>query len=106
MLHGVVFVAYVVVAVLVAIDQRWSVGRTLIALVAAVPPFATLLLEWWAVRRSWLSATWRLRTSEPVGALDRPAAWILREPVRGASVGVLAVLVLTGVALLVGPPTS
>lgn len=106
MVHGVVFVAYVVIAVLVGIDQRWGIGRTLLALTAAVPPFATLLLEWWAERRTWLSDTWRLRTSAPAGGLDAPTAWVLRQPVRGVLVGAIAVAALTGVALVVGPPTS
>ncbi|TYL50046.1 DUF3817 domain-containing protein [Nocardioides sp. BGMRC 2183] len=106
MVHGVVFVAYVVVTVLVAVDRRWGVGRALLALLAAIPPFATLVLEWWAVRRDWLAPTWRLRSQPPAGPLDRPAAWVLRKPLRGALVGVCAVAALTGAALLVGPPTS
>ena len=42
MLHGVVFVAYAVVAVVVAVDQRWTARRTVAALASAVPPFATV----------------------------------------------------------------
>ena len=38
MLHGVVFVAYVVTTVVIWIDRRWSVGQGLLALVAAVLP--------------------------------------------------------------------
>ncbi|MEQ6900546.1 DUF3817 domain-containing protein [Nocardioides sp. YIM 152588] len=106
MLHGVVFVAYVVTTVLVAIDQRWRPGRALLALAAAVPPFATLPLEWWALRRGWLAGSWRLREDAPAGTLERAAAWIVRRPARGAAVGVVAVAVLTGAALLVGPPTA
>jgi hypothetical protein len=33
-------------------------------------------------------------------------AWVLRNPGRGAVAGVLAVLALTGVALIVGPPAG
>ncbi|TIC83217.1 DUF3817 domain-containing protein [Nocardioides sp. GY 10113] len=106
MLHGVVFVAYVVTTVLVAVDQRWRPGRALLALAAAVPPFATLPLEWRAVKRGWLADTWRLRADAPTGLLERSAAWVLRRPLRGAVVGALAVAALTGAALLVGPPTA
>src|SRR5690606_19015972 len=42
MAHGVVFVAYAVTTVVVWVDRRWSMGRGLLALFAAVPPLATL----------------------------------------------------------------
>ena len=51
MLHGVVFVAFCVTTVVVAVDQRWSLGRTLLGLVSAVPPFATVLFDWYAERQ-------------------------------------------------------
>ncbi len=49
-IHGGVFVAYVVLALLVARVQRWSMPVTLAALLCSIPPFATLLFEWWAAR--------------------------------------------------------
>lgn len=106
MLHGVVFVAYGVVTVVVWVDRRWTVGRGLLALVAAVPPLATLPLEWWAVRKDWLGDTWRLPGGAGDSLPDRVVAWLLSNPLRGAAVGLVAVAALTGVALLVGPPTS
>lgn len=106
MLHGVVFVAYGVVTVVVWVDRRWTVGRGLLALGAAVPPLATLPLEWWAVRKGWLGDTWRLPAGAGASLPDRVVAWLLRNPLRGAAVGLVAVAALTGVALLVGPPTS
>ena len=36
MVHGIVFVAYCVTTVLVAVDQRWSLRRTALGLAAAV----------------------------------------------------------------------
>lgn len=105
MAHGVVFIGYCLVTVLVAVDQRWSVGRLLLGLVSAVPPFATVVFDLVAERRGWLADFWRLRGAEPARSVDRPAAWLLRHPGRGVVVGVLAVGVLTAVVLLVGPPT-
>jgi integral membrane protein len=49
-IHGGVFVAYVVLTLVLARRLRWSVPVTLAALACSVPPFATLLFEWWAVR--------------------------------------------------------
>jgi len=106
MVHGVVFIAYCLTTVLVAVDQRWTRGRLLLGLVAAVPPFATVLFDRFAERRGVLGARWRLTTSAPEGRVARVTAWLLRNPLHGAAAGLVAVGVLTGVALLVGPPAS
>jgi hypothetical protein len=106
MVHGIVFIGYCLATVLVAIDQRWSRGRLLLGLVAAVPPFATVLFDRYAERRGGLADAWRLTTSAPQRVVDRPVAWLLRNPVRGAAAGLVAVVALTGLALLVGPPAS
>lgn len=50
MVHGIVFVAFLVIALLTAYVLRWSVGVTLLALVSSIPPFGTLVFEWWARR--------------------------------------------------------
>ena len=104
MLHGVVFIGYVLVTLAVAVDQQWSRRQTLLGLASAVPPFLTLAFERYAARRDLLAARWRLRTTEPVGIPEQAVAWLVRNPVRGAVTGTLGVVVLTGVALLVGPP--
>lgn len=49
-IHGAVFVAYVIVTLLTARAQRWSAGTSLLALVASIPPLATLWFERWARR--------------------------------------------------------
>ncbi|WP_313410061.1 DUF3817 domain-containing protein [Aeromicrobium sp.] len=106
MLHGVVFVAYLVTTVVVAIDARWSLKRTALGLLAAIPPFFTIWFDLASERQGALPEQWRLTRSEPAGTLDRVVAWLVRKPVQGIATGIVAVAVLTGVALLVGPPTS
>lgn len=106
MLHGIVFVAYCLTTVLVAVDQRWTVRRLLLGLAASVPPFATVLFDRHVERRRGLGAVWRLRTSAPAGRVDRLTGWLLRNPLHGTVAGVVAVGALTGVALLVGPPAG
>ena len=50
-LHGGVFMLYGVVAILAAVRLKWSFfWTTVLALVAAVPPFATVVFEVWARR--------------------------------------------------------
>jgi integral membrane protein len=55
-IHGVLFVAYVVVAVVAARTLRWDARTLVLALVASIPPLATLWFERWAERTGRLSA--------------------------------------------------
>ena len=105
-IHGVVFIAYCLTTLVVAVDQRWTPGRTLLGLAASIPPFFTLLFDAVAERRGAFGDSWRLTSQEPARAADRPVAWLLRHPGQGAAAAVAAVAVLTGLALLVGPPVG
>lgn len=49
-IHGALFVAYGVVALLAARVLRWDLRTTVIALAVSVPPLATLWFERWARR--------------------------------------------------------
>ncbi|KWV31262.1 MULTISPECIES: DUF3817 domain-containing protein [Micromonospora] len=66
-IHGALFVAYGILVLAVARLHRWSPGVTVVALVCAVPPFATLFFERWAARRGLLRATPASRPLTPVG---------------------------------------
>ncbi|MGQ0775542.1 MAG: DUF3817 domain-containing protein [Pseudonocardiales bacterium] len=56
-IHGGLFVLYVVVTMLVRRPLRWSIGTTVLALVASIPPLGTLLFERWATWTGRLRAT-------------------------------------------------
>ncbi|ALW83851.1 hypothetical protein AUC43_01270 [Hymenobacter sedentarius] len=47
MAHGLLFILYVVLVIQVAMQQRWSLSKTALALLASVVPFGTF----WADRR-------------------------------------------------------
>jgi integral membrane protein len=55
-IHGGIFLAYVVIALAAARVLRWDLRTTLLALVASVPPLATLGFERWAARTDRLPA--------------------------------------------------
>ena len=105
-IHGVVFIAYVLTAVTVGIDRRWPAGRIALAVGASIPPLATLPLERYAERHDWLAPSWRLLVEPPAGGAERVVAWLVRHPGRGATAALVAVAVLTVIALLVGPPVG
>ena len=49
-IHGALFLAYLVVAAVAAWSLGWGRWTLLLALVASVPPLATLWFERWATR--------------------------------------------------------
>jgi integral membrane protein len=54
-IHGALFVAYVVVSLVAHRPLRWDVRTLVLALVASIPPLATLWFERWAERTGRLS---------------------------------------------------
>ncbi|WP_433134375.1 DUF3817 domain-containing protein [Micromonospora sp. CA-240977] len=64
-IHGGLFIAYVLLVLAVARLRRWSLPATVVALVCAVPPFATLIFERWARRRGMLDTAAERPTREP-----------------------------------------
>lgn len=105
-LHGAAFLAYLVATTLVAVDQAWSKGRTIVGYLASVPPLMTLPFEWWVERRRGLNYRWRLRVATPATAVERPVHFVVNHPFLGILNGVGVVAVLFVVALLVGPPVG
>ena len=55
-IHGGIFMAYVVVALIASRLLRWNAATTLLALAASLPPLATVLFERWASRTGRLPA--------------------------------------------------
>ena len=106
MVHGIVFISFCLVTVLVAVDQRWSRGRLVLGLASAVPPFATVAFDRYAERRGLLDDSWHTSPETNETTAERIVCWLLRHHKAGIVAGLGAVAVLTAGALLVGPPAS
>ncbi len=50
MTHGIIFILFVLTAVLAARELAWTWKTTVLALLSSIPPFCTVLFEVWAVR--------------------------------------------------------
>ncbi|WP_235535440.1 DUF3817 domain-containing protein [Oerskovia sp. Root918] len=48
--HGALVIAYVLLAILVAVRQRWTLLTVFFALAATLPPFLTVVFDRWAHR--------------------------------------------------------
>ncbi|MBC7589774.1 MAG: DUF3817 domain-containing protein [Salinibacterium sp.] len=106
-IHGFVFLAYGVTAVLVAANQRWSVGVSLLAVGSAVIPYATIPVELWLARSGRLDGSWRrAATDDPRDrrVTDRILRLVLARPCMFAVVATVAVAVVFVVLLSFGPP--
>ncbi|WP_431309110.1 DUF3817 domain-containing protein [Gordonia prachuapensis] len=55
MVHGIVFVVFVLVALVTAVQLRWNLVVTGLALVSSIPPLGTLVFEWWGQRNGHLA---------------------------------------------------
>ncbi|TLP74216.1 DUF3817 domain-containing protein [Nesterenkonia sphaerica] len=95
-IHGFVFLAYAVTAVLVAKNQRMPRWPAAVAVISAVIPYATIPADVWLNRTGRLTGDWRhTPTSDPRDQLwhDRLFRLVLRRPI------VSSLVLLTGVAV-------
>lgn len=105
-IHGFVFLTYAATALLVGIDRRWSPGLVVLAVVAAIVPYATIPVELGLTRRGRLDGDWRV-TPDPSGdrsPLDALVRWFVLRPVVLIVVAAVAVVAIFTVLLIVGPP--
>lgn len=104
-IHGFVFLSYAATAILVALNNRWRLAPTLLALVAAIVPYVTIPMELWLQRRGLLAGEW-LTVAAPADTrwYDGLLAWFLRRPWVLALLIAGAVAALFVILLLIGPP--
>jgi integral membrane protein len=105
--HGFVFLAYGVTAVLVGINQRWRPRLILLGLATAVVPYATIPFDRWLERRTLLSGGWRREaTADPRDhtVVSRLLRWGLARPVLLGTVLVLGLAAVFTTLLVMGPP--
>lgn len=105
-IHGFVFLSYCLMTVLVAVDQRWRAGSTLLGLASSVVPYATIPFERHAARNGMLASRWRLLDDAPSGPVEAPVSAALRRPVAAVVVALVGVAGVFSALLAVGPPTQ
>ena len=106
LVHGVVFLAYVLVTLVLWVDQRWPVREVVLVLACGIPPFATLFAERRVERLGLAPRRWRLGAvgEAPVTVPERVVASALARPVAAALVAAGAVGIATAALLAIGPP--
>jgi len=106
-LHGLVFIAYGMTAVLVGVNQRWSLRLMVAAVATAIVPYATIPFDRLLERRGQLDGDWRStatsdpRDHTPLSVLLR---WMLNRPVLLGALFVVGLVSIMTTLLIVGPP--
>lgn len=106
-IHGFVFLSYGATAIVMAKNQRWSAWPTVVAIVSAVIPYATVPVDIWFHRTGRLDGSWRrTATTDPRDQTwhDRFLRWIINHPLLSFAIGLGAVIVVYIALLLMGPP--
>ncbi|MGO2684831.1 DUF3817 domain-containing protein [Microbacterium sp.] len=106
-IHGFVFLSYGATAILVAFNQRWSIGLGILAVVSAIVPYATIPMEIWLHRKGRLGGYWRLEASDHPQDhtwYDRTMRWFLNHAWLLVVLIAVAVIALYVILLIIGPP--
>lgn len=107
--HGIIFIAYCVTAVVVGVTLRWGVATIVLAVLAAIPPWATLPFDRWLARSHKLEGPWRTEhsgDSRDDGSIDGIVRFWVRHPLWFFIAMVSAMAVVITVLLLLGSPTE
>lgn len=106
-IHGTVFLGYGVIASLVGVNNRWGLGRTVLAVALAIVPFATIPFERYVERSGKLDGVWRrTATADPRDShwFDRLYRWFLNRPALFVLVLLFAVAAIFITLITLGPP--
>ena len=106
-LHGAVFLTYAVIASLTGVNQRWGLGRTILAVALAIVPYATIPFELYVQRSGKLEGDWRREHSGDARDdhwFDRLYRWFIIRPALLTIVMFAVVTAIFAVLLMAGPP--
>ncbi|MDJ1371411.1 DUF3817 domain-containing protein [Gulosibacter molinativorax] len=95
--HGTAFLLYLFVSTVVGVNARWRWWMFFLAWASSVPPFFTLLFDWFAHRRDLVSASWFAPEVEREHGELHPrlagvVRWTMSRPITQAATAIAAFL--------------
>ena len=106
-IHGAVFLTYAVIASITGVNQRWGFGRTVLGVVLAIVPYATIPFELYVQRTGKLEGNWRREhsgDSRDDHWFDRLFRWFIIRPALLSFVMFAVVAAIFATLLVIGPP--
>ncbi|WP_394280453.1 DUF3817 domain-containing protein [Corynebacterium sp.] len=104
--HGFGFLCFIVLTVIVWVNNRWSAGMGIAGLVVSLIPWAALPFSIWADRRGALDGGWRFAdpNEEPQTFPDKVLAQCVRHPWRCLIIALVVIAIVFAVLLAIGQP--
>ena len=108
-IHGAMFLSYCTTAVLVGVNQRWRISKTITAVILAIVPFATIPWDRRLLVQGSLEGAWRTEPSDhpkDAGWFDSLFRWFIGRPLLLIATLIVVVAVIFAVLLSLGSPTT
>lgn len=109
-IHGFGFLCFVVMTLLIWINNRWPLGVGLTGLLVSVVPFAAWPFTVWLDNRGYLEGGWRYKDTDtnekPRGFVNQALYQAVQFPLRSIIVILIIVTIVFSVLLMLGPPVS
>lgn len=106
-IHGVIFVGYILCAILVGTNQRWSPAKILTAMATSVIPYVTIPFDRHLEKTGRLDGDWRKEaTSDPRDQSfhNKVLRALINRPMLLIPGFIVLVAIIVAVLLFVGPP--
>lgn len=103
--HGTVFLSYLFAGVVISAHYRWPLWAVVFGGLSSIPPFVTLVFDWWMHRKRMLAGGWDEAVSvswRPAPLVERLAPvvpWARRHPITLAVIAVVVFVVILTPAL-------
>lgn len=108
-IHGFGFLCFLVMTVIVWVNDRWPFGVGVVGLIVSAVPFAALPFAIWADKKGYLGETWRFGrgdNSEPQTFADKLLATVVRKPALSIAVSLAIIVIVFSILLYLGPPVD
>ena len=108
-IHGAVFLGYGATAAIVGVNQRWPLGKTIVAVALAIVPFATVPFERKLNKSGALVGPWRTtKSADPrdSGWFDALFRFFIARPALLISTLFGVLVALFSFLLFLGPPSE